>query len=201
MENIENVKLFVKSLDNSVDQLEDALKPVLKKSLAELVAENSTTPFERIKLYNNSAYTLISVIYSYLKTAGVDTDKHPISQELTRIRAYMKRAKELESSTMSKEQEQKNAEAKAKDFLQKTLGSKINGGGAAATANMTSPAISASNFQGKHTKFKEDKNSDSEPESFRESNNSVAKSKTKSIKSKTTKSGKVTKPRKNVNKK
>ncbi|ABN67700.1 predicted protein, partial [Scheffersomyces stipitis CBS 6054] len=143
MENIENVKLFVKSLDNSVDQLEDALKPVLKKSLAELVAENSTTPFERIKLYNNSAYTLISVIYSYLKTAGVDTDKHPISQELTRIRAYMKRAKELESSTMSKEQEQKNAEAKAKDFLQKTL------------ANMTSPAISASNFQGKHTKFKE----------------------------------------------
>ncbi|KAK6456765.1 Sas10/Utp3/C1D family-domain-containing protein [Scheffersomyces xylosifermentans] len=198
MENIENVRLFVKAVDNSVDGLEAALEPFLKKSLLELAAEHSNSPKDRIRLYNNAAYTLISVIYSYLKVLGVDTDKHPISQELARIRAYMKRFKDLESTQVSKEELEKRANEKAKEFLQKTLGTKINGGGAAATDNMTSPAISASNFQGKHTKFDDrTEGSDSEtetvPKQSTQTPDLARTSNKKSIGTKT-KLGKITKP-------
>lgn len=161
MENIDNVKLFVESLDNSVDQLTEKLEPILKKSLEEKIAA-SDSQMERIKIYNNYSYVLISILFSYLKTLGINTDQHPIMKELTRIKLYMKRYKELETKLASKDTSKEDAEA-ARTFIQNTLGTKINGGGAAISSNMSSPAISSSNFAGVHTKFSDpENNSDSE---------------------------------------
>lgn len=161
MENIDNVNLFVQSLDNSVDQLTEKLEPILKKSLEEKIAA-SDSQVERIKIYNNYSYVLISILFSYLKTLGINTDQHPIMKELTRIKLYMKRYKELETKLASKDTSKEDAEA-ARTFIQNTLGTKINGGGAAISSNMSSPAISSSNFAGVHTKFSDpENNSDSE---------------------------------------
>lgn len=190
MENIENVKLFVQSLDNSVDQLTEKLEPILKKSLDEIVA-TSDSQIDRIKIYNNYSYVLISVLFSYLKTLGINTDQHPIMKELTRVKLYMKRLKDLETKMASKDTSKEDAEA-ARTFIQNTLGTKINGGGAAITDDMASPAISSKNFTGVHTKFGDsDNNSDSESTS--KTSNSHTSMKKSSGKPKT-KSSKITKP-------
>ncbi|CUM48669.1 unnamed protein product [Debaryomyces tyrocola] len=194
MENIDNVKLFVESLDNSVDQLTEKLEPILKKSLEEKIAA-SDSQMERIKIYNNYSYVLISILFSYLKTLGINTDQHPIMKELTRIKLYMKRYKELETKLASKDTSKEDAEA-ARTFIQNTLGTKINGGGAAISSNMSSPAISSSNFAGVHTKFSDpENNSDSEstskPKSETTSRTPVKKKISPKPKSK---ASKVTKP-------
>ena len=191
MENIDNVKLFVQSLDNSIDQLSEKLEPILKKSLEETIAA-SASQMERIKIYNNYSYVLISVLFSYLKTLGINTDQHPITKELTRIKLYMKRYKELETKLAKKETSKEDAEA-ARTFIQNTLGTKINGGGAAINSNLTSPAISSSNFSGVHTKFSDPEiNSDSESSS-KSSTAKVSTKKKVSLKPKS-KPSKVTKP-------
>ncbi|KAK6200068.1 uncharacterized protein RJT21DRAFT_40152 [Scheffersomyces amazonensis] len=155
MENIENIRLFIRSLDASTEQLENALEPILKQSLNELISQNvsSNDPIERIKIYNNFTYTLISVLFSYIKSLGINTDTHPIMKELTRIKQFMKRLKDIETNAETSEQRQKVQQEKAKEFLQNALGSRINGGGQAAPNSLASPAISSSNFQGSHTRF------------------------------------------------
>ncbi|CUM53225.1 uncharacterized protein AC631_04271 [Debaryomyces fabryi] len=191
MENIDNVKLFVQSLDNSIDQLTEKLEPILKKSLEETIAA-SDSQMERIKIYNNYSYVLISVLFSYLKTLGINTDQHPIMKELTRIKLYMKRYKDLETKLATKDTSKEDAEA-ARTFIQNTLGTKINGGGAAINSNMSSPAISSSNFTGVHTKFSDpENNSDSESSSKSNTSKALAKKKL-SLKPKS-KPSKVTKP-------
>ncbi|CAG89900.2 DEHA2F26202p [Debaryomyces hansenii CBS767] len=194
MENIDNVNLFVQSLDNSVDQLTEKLEPILKKSLEEKIAA-SDSQVERIKIYNNYSYVLISILFSYLKTLGINTDQHPIMKELTRIKSYMKRYKELEAKLASKDTSKEDAEA-ARTFIQNTLGTKLNGGGAAISSNMSSPAISSSNFAGVHTKFSDpENNSDSESTSKPKSEPTSKTSAKKKISSKPKgKASKVTKP-------
>lgn len=196
MENIENVKQFIRSLDASTDQLSEKLEPIMKKSLEETAAIASTD-IKNIRIYNNYSYVLISVIFAYLKSLGVNTDQHPIMKELTRIKMYMKRLKDFETKLETKDTSKEDAEA-SRSFIQQTLGTKINGGGAAIGANMTSPAISSSNFQGTHKKFK-DTEDDSDTESATKTKPTQRTSPKKPT-SKTKKSGKITKPTSNSKK-
>ena len=152
MENIENVKQFIKSLNISIDNLEVSLTPILKKSLDELTIP-ATTPQERIKIYNNFVYVLVSSIYSYLKALGVDTDTHPIKKELARVKSYMGRYKALESGSVNSEKQKAADEAKAREFLSKTLGIKS----ADTYGDNATPGVS---FQGTHTKFKDSESSE-----------------------------------------
>lgn len=152
MENIENVKLFIKSLDSSANKLSEQLKPLLSKSLDDQI-NLIEDPIAKIKFYNNYLYCLVSLIFAYLKSVGVDTNTHPIVKELARVKSYMNRLKELEAKISSKDTTKEDSEA-AKNFLQNTLGGKINGGGAAVPEGLSKPAISKANF-GKHTKFDE----------------------------------------------
>ncbi|ODV77526.1 exosome-associated factor Rrp47/DNA strand repair C1D [Suhomyces tanzawaensis NRRL Y-17324] len=154
MENLDNVRLYIKSLDNTVDLLQESLEPILKKSLDELIAGvPSDNHIDKIKIYNNYAYTLISLMFSYLKSVGVNTEGHPIMDELTRIKTYMKRLKDLETGAKGQEDKDKQDAEKAKEFLQNALGTRANGGGAAASDGMKGPAISSVNFKGTHTRF------------------------------------------------
>lgn len=194
MENIETVKAFVHSLNNSVGQLDSALLPVLNRSLDELIAANTETPVERIALYNNYLYTLISVLYSHLKAVGTKTEEHPIMKELTRIKAYMKRLKDYEALLLAEKVSRDILLEKSKAYIENTLGlAAVNGGGAAQTQSLLEPAISKVHFQGTHTKF-DDKSASNEGKSAR------AEEKTgttpKSAPRKPTASGKVAKPAK-----
>lgn len=199
MENIENVKAFIKSLDASVDQLSEKLKPIINKPLEELVGVNASTSLDTIKFYNNYLYTFISIIYSYLKTIGVTVESHPVMTELNRIKAYMKRLKDLEAKLQRKEDKHEENNEQAKKFIENTLGTNVNGGGAAQPSGLSQPAISSSNFKGKHTKFDDEAD---EPE-FKESKDDIQLpliSKSKKIERKKT-SGRVAKPKSNTKQK
>ncbi|KAK6460629.1 hypothetical protein DFJ63DRAFT_236437 [Scheffersomyces coipomensis] len=195
MENIENIKLFIKSLDSSTAQLESSLEPILKQSLHELVARNvsNNDPIEKIKLYNDFTYTVISVLFAYIKSLGVKTDSHPIMKELGRIKQFMKRFKDLQDNVETSDTQQKEENEKAKQFLQNTLGFK-NSGGQAVPNSLSSPAISASNFKGTHTKF--NSQSDDDDDDVKEEDSKIeAKSSAPMKKTKSKTNNKVTKPK------
>ncbi|KAI5969921.1 hypothetical protein CANMA_000961 [Candida margitis] len=157
MDNLNNIKIYLKALDQSLSQYESTLEPLLSRTLDEHLAQQPT-PQDKIKFLNNFQYVLISTIYSYLKTIGIDTDNHPIKKELARVKSYMMRAKTMDQS---KDHEQDNIanKEKTKEFLTQTLGVK---NGVANTVKNVGPAISTQNFQGTHTKFADDDDDDNE---------------------------------------
>ncbi|KAI5958065.1 hypothetical protein KGF57_002873 [Candida theae] len=151
MENLDNIKLYLKSLDQSLSQYESTLEPLLSRTLDEHLAQQSS-PQEKIKFLNNFQYVLISTIYSYLKTIGIDTDTHPIKKELARVKSYMTRAKNVDQKSNQHDESTTN-KAKTKEFITRTLGVK---NGVENTVGNVGPAISTQNFQGTHTKFNDD---------------------------------------------
>lgn len=173
----ENIQGFVDSLDSCIADLKSALQPVLATLLEQKISQCDLVE-EQIKIYNSHLYCVISILYCYIKVLGINTDDHPIMKELARIKLVMKSVKEVEESVKNKEDKDAKSQEEAKEFLQRTLGTKV---GAAATENMKSPAISSANFKGTHTKFKdEDTESTTTPKSKKASKPS----------------GKVTKPKK-----
>lgn len=160
MDNTKEVRNFISSLDLAIKQLEDDMNPILDKSMDE-IAMQENNQIEKAKVYNNYAYILVSTIFSYLKSSGVDIDSHPVKDELARVKQYMKRTKNVEELIESKDKQKESMEA-SRQFLQNTLGIKSKGTGNSAPASMGSPAISSSNFKGKHKKFKESGNTSEE---------------------------------------
>ncbi|EDK42675.1 hypothetical protein LELG_00853 [Lodderomyces elongisporus NRRL YB-4239] len=150
MDNTENIKLFLKSLDLSILQYEPTLELLLSKSLDEHLAQQETAK-DKIQFLNNFQYVLVSTIFSYLKTIGVNTDEHPIKNELARVKNFMMRAKKLDQNLDDEmKQKEEDEKRKAKEFITQTLGMK---NGAESTLTDTRPAISTKSFQGTHTKF------------------------------------------------
>ncbi|CAK9435538.1 uncharacterized protein LODBEIA_P02650 [Lodderomyces beijingensis] len=172
MDNTTNLNLFLKSLDQAISQYEPTLAPLLSKTIDEHLAACATAT-AKIHFLNNFQYVLISTVFSYLKSLGVDTDQHPIKKELARVKSYMMRAKALEQNNHAHKDSAKREQdqQRAKDFIAQTLGRKS---GDASTVSDVGPAISTQSFQGKHTRFQGNE-SDSEAE-----NVAAAKGKSKS---------------------
>ncbi|QRG35756.1 hypothetical protein FDK38_000077 [Candidozyma auris] len=160
MENVEHVRDLVTSLQSSIEELQGTLQPITDRPLDELIRECGS-PKEEAEFLNNYLYCTVSLIFAYLKIQGINTDEHPIMKELDRAKASMKRLKEMDNAEKKKEEKDARSNEKAAEYIQRTLGGVS--GGQAASENMKSPAISASNFQGKHTKFT-DMDDDSEPD-------------------------------------
>lgn len=112
MENSELIKQYIDALDVSIDELEPIIKEISAKSFEDRLNETSDE-HERINISNSYAYILTSLCFgkyitqwldgnwksnkayiAYLKSRGVDTNNHPIIQDLTRVKSYMGRAKE-----------------------------------------------------------------------------------------------------------
>ncbi|QBM86890.1 exosome complex protein LRP1 [Metschnikowia aff. pulcherrima] len=177
MENLEDISAFVKSLNGSIDNLNEALGPALSQSLEDHISK-CLLPQEKVKLYHSHLYTVISVLFAYIKVMGIKTDSHPIMKELTRIKGSMKAMKDIEESKAKNAEDSKKSTNAANEFLQRTLGTN---GGSAAPESLKSPAISSANFQGKHTRFTDE---------ARDEINSLSKDRKKAS------SYKITKPRK-----
>lgn len=201
MENIANVKLFIESLDGSIDQLKNELNPLLNRPLDELIGVNTHNNIEAISFYNNYLYTLISVIFSYLKVIGIKVEEHPIMKELTRIKSYMKRLKDLETKLKNAESKDEKTAERARQYIVNTLGSNVNGGGAAQPESLSKPAISKDNFKGKHTKFEDKKQTSDDEEQSKPSKKptqaeaNLKKKQKKSRNTKPSSSGRISKPK------
>lgn len=155
MENTETVRDLAQSLQSSISELETALHPIAGRSLEDLT-KDCKLPKEEADVLNKYLYCTVSIAFAYLKVQGINTDGHPIMKELDRVKASMKRMKDLEVAQQKSENKKAQSKEEAAKYIQRTLG------GASGGAAMKSPAISSSNFQGKHTKFEDD--DDSEPE-------------------------------------
>lgn len=157
MEDINKFKGFLRSFEVSIDELSEALEPILETPLDDIIAE-CTTAQQKAKAYNSYLYCVISILFAYIKSLGVNTDNHPIMKELSKIKQSMKALKEAEVSLQKKNELIESDKDKASQFLERALGTT---GGAAAPESMKSPAISKVNFEGKHTKF-DNESSDAE---------------------------------------
>lgn len=148
MENSQLIKQYIQSLDHSVVELEPLINTLNGESFEDRLNQAST-PQEQIKIANGYAYILTSLSFAYLKSQGVDTNRHPIMADLQRVKSYMKRA-----TDMKKPQEKPVDTAAAKRFIEAALNS--GSGNSTVIKGTPEPAISAQSFKGTHTKFEDD---------------------------------------------
>lgn len=180
MENIEQVKAFVLNLDHSLDELEPFVEKLATKSLTERLSE--VPALERAKLANGYTYILSSLLFAYLKSRGVDTSKHDIMGELNKCKSYMKRLKDLETVDSQENGKLKREKAMVDRFMKTQLS-----GNSTVVTGVQEPAISRVSFEGKHTKFADNKSTSDDDD--------AKPLEVKAIKpSKSGKLGKVTKP-------
>ncbi|TVY57555.1 Exosome complex protein [Lachnellula cervina] len=86
-------------LDDEVDDLEEALTPLLKAALAET---SSKLPLlDKAKLYTLVTYAIESLLFScmlaYLRLHGIKAREHPVFTELTRVKQYFDKIKMTET--------------------------------------------------------------------------------------------------------
>ncbi|RCK55655.1 Exosome complex protein LRP1 [Candida viswanathii] len=205
-DNTASVKLFIKSLSNAISSYTTALTPLQHKSLSDLLTQltaqssdssAAASAKDQITVLNNVAYVIISTLFAYLKTIGVDTETHPIKKELARVRESMQRMKALSDPLAAEHQEKKEAkeQEKKKEYLNRVIG--VKGSVASAGAGMSGPAISSKSFSGVHTRFEEEL-IENLPDLLSESDakGGISKDRTKKVAKKTKSKGKVTKPKK-----
>ncbi|TVY82649.1 Exosome complex protein [Lachnellula suecica] len=86
---------LLEQLDDEVDDLEQALAPLLETALAET---SSKLPLlDKAKLYTMVTYAIESMLFSYLRLNGVQAREHPVFTELTRVKQYFGKIKATET--------------------------------------------------------------------------------------------------------
>ncbi|KAI1844622.1 hypothetical protein JX265_001609 [Neoarthrinium moseri] len=81
-------------LDGEIDDLEEVLEPFLA-SIPDV--SNKLPLLDKAKLYVLVTYALESIIFSSLRLNGVNAKEHPVFQELTRVRQYFEKIKNIEN--------------------------------------------------------------------------------------------------------
>ncbi|KAF8419675.1 Sas10/Utp3/C1D family-domain-containing protein [Tirmania nivea] len=91
-----NLKSLVEDLDDHLDDLTDAIEPLLTHSLSESAYKLPLV--DKAKLHVLHVYALESLLFSYLRLNGIKTKDHPIMRELTRVKQYMTKIKDAEEN-------------------------------------------------------------------------------------------------------
>jgi exosome complex protein LRP1 len=86
---------LLEQLDDNVDDLEEVLQPLLGQSLSK--GSKNLPVMDKAKLHVLITYTLESLIFSYLRLHGVDAKQHSVFRELTRVKQYFDKIKDLET--------------------------------------------------------------------------------------------------------
>mmetsp|Transcript_35679 Transcript_35679/g.71530 ORF Transcript_35679/g.71530 Transcript_35679/m.71530 type:complete len:122 (-) Transcript_35679:1664-2029(-) len=111
----QEVAAQIKEVRQALDELESELIPILETPWDVLVAK--LDPGSKAKLTLMIAYAADSLFFMYLKTQGIATEDHPITEELTRIRTYMGKLKSVAAKENGTEERAKlklNKEAAAR---------------------------------------------------------------------------------------
>ena len=91
-----DVQALVEDFDGNIDDLEEALAPLLQTALS---ASTSKLPLlDKAKLYVLATYAIESILFSALRLNGVDAKSHPVFQELTRVKEYFEKIKKAENA-------------------------------------------------------------------------------------------------------
>jgi len=93
---MDSTKLRAKlsGLNNSLDDLEAKLAPLLSQPLSETLV--GLEPIQQAKLQVAIPYVVYDLIFIYLKTRGIDPKTHPVIAELDRVRQYFDKIKNAE---------------------------------------------------------------------------------------------------------
>ncbi|OJD37409.1 exosome-associated family protein [Diplodia corticola] len=92
----------VDALADNIDDLEDALGPLLQSALS---THASKLPLlDKAKLYTLVTYAIESMLFSYLSLNGVKAKEHAVFTELTRVRQYFQKIKQVEDAPIKPNQ-------------------------------------------------------------------------------------------------
>lgn len=101
------------SLSSSLDEIEALLEPLFERSLVQIGED--LDPLQKAKLQVLLSYVTQDLVLSasdllnlrapreiplllvYLKTKGLDPSKHPVNEELRRVKSYFDKIKETEN--------------------------------------------------------------------------------------------------------
>ncbi|KAI2604764.1 Sas10/Utp3/C1D family-domain-containing protein [Hypoxylon fragiforme] len=89
-----NISPELDHLDDELDSLEAALQPILHN-----VSDVATKLplLDKAKLYVLMTYAIESMLFSSLRLNGVNAKEHPVFKELTRVRQYFEKIKNIEN--------------------------------------------------------------------------------------------------------
>lgn len=156
-EDTKKFNLYLNHLNKQLKQLSPAIEKLTTKSLNEqlllLGDENA-----KLQLTNKFAYILSSLVFIQMKLYNVK-DMNPILTELSRVKTYMERQKNITSDKLSAQKDDLKNKKMAKSHINSILGDR-------------SPAISSQNFERKHTKFTD---ADSKPTKHIQKPNRITK--------------------------
>lgn len=106
---------LVDQLEGDIDELEEILEPLLKQGLS--ATTQKMTVMDKAKLHVLITYTIESLLFctcplncpallwccltddwsAYLRLQGVNAKEHPVFKELTRVKQYFTKIKDLET--------------------------------------------------------------------------------------------------------
>ncbi|CZT50993.1 related to small unique nuclear receptor co-repressor [Rhynchosporium secalis] len=78
-----------------MDDLEASLQPLLKTALSETASKLPL--LDKAKLYVLVTYAIESMLFSYLRLNGVNAREHQVFKELTRVKQYFDKIKNIET--------------------------------------------------------------------------------------------------------
>ncbi|KAI1478256.1 C1D-domain-containing protein [Daldinia eschscholtzii] len=96
-----NISPQLDRLDDELDNLEEALQPILG-NISDVA--NKLPLLDKAKLYVLATYSIESMLFSSLRLNGVDAKEHPVFKELTRVRQYFDKIKNIETPPEKPEQ-------------------------------------------------------------------------------------------------
>jgi len=111
----ESVQSALFDFHDSISAVEEVLGPFFAKPLEE--TEANADPIQKAKLELMAIFSANSLHWMYLCTRGESPTEHPILDELTRIKKYMDRLKELEDRSKAPKLDRRAA----KNFIRSAL--------------------------------------------------------------------------------
>ncbi|KAL9099890.1 MAG: hypothetical protein Q9163_004665 [Psora crenata] len=104
-----NLAPWIEVLGDNIDDLEEALTPLLDGPLSETTAKLPL--LDKAQLYVLVTYAIESILFSYLRLNGIQAKEHPVFQELSRVKIYFEKIKAAESSGSAPKQQLDKAAA------------------------------------------------------------------------------------------
>ncbi len=101
------------ALNGSLDLVEQQLDPLFRVDGGEL--ERNCAHLENARLQASLAYALNSLFFVYLRTKGVDVSRHPVQEEIERVKGYITKVRAISSSVAESESAAKKAAVEVAD--------------------------------------------------------------------------------------
>ncbi|KAI5867432.1 Sas10/Utp3/C1D family-domain-containing protein [Durotheca rogersii] len=100
----------LEELDDELDNLEEALQPILH-NVSDVASKLPL--LDKAKLYVLVTYSIESILFSSLRLNGVNPKEHPVFRELTRVRQYFEKIKDVENPPPKPEKPEKTLNKEA----------------------------------------------------------------------------------------